>query len=165
MRKISLFLILFMIIFYGYGTPGNTTTLIDTLNKQFKKQTFPFNKITTIISIETKVDDLSGPTPKKTLFRTFQIHKKAVNTFIQNGWNTNSQFFIDTINVGKIELKIGEGMNLKFDKTLRLKAFVHQCDHPMKKYRGGDINEFFRNKVLKKAEECLKYNNQLQEGE
>ena len=53
-------------------------------------------------------------------------------------------------------------MNLKLKETLRLKAYVYQCDMPMHKYRGGSLDEFFKKDVLEKAEQCFTYNEKLQ---
>ena len=144
------------------GSSANATTYVSTLNKEFKTIAFPYDDITVTIHIETKLHYLKGNSKKKDIVRTLQIHEKAVSIFTQNGWNSNNQLLIDTVDVGKIQLEVGEGMNLKFEETLRLKAFVHQCDFPMTKYRGGDISKFFENTVLKKVEKCLTYNEKLQ---
>jgi len=41
-------------------------------------------------------------------------------------------------------LETGQGMNLKFEKTLRLKAFLSPCDNRMVKYWGGSVDKFFK---------------------
>ena len=141
---------------------ANATNLVDTLNKKFKKISFPYEEVTAKISIVTPVNYLKGNKKEFNALRALQIHEKLVSIFKQNGWMKENQVLTDVVDVGKIELEIGEGMSLKFDKTFRLKAFVHQCDSPMRKYRGGDINEFFTKKVMEKAEECFTYDEKLQ---
>ena len=44
---------------------------------------------------------------------------------------------------------------------MSLKAFVHQCDYPMRKYRGGDINELFK-RIVEKLEEYFTVDEKLQ---
>lgn len=161
MQKI-LSLSFILIICFLYGSQVHATTFVDTLHKKFKRSSFPYEEVTAIISIETKLHHLKGNDIKQDFFQVLQIHRKAVDIFTRNGWRTDGEFKIDTINAGKIELEVGEGLNLKLNKTLRLKAFVHQCDWPMKKYRGGDIDEFFRNSVLEKAEKCFTHDEKLQ---
>lgn len=41
-----------------------------------------------------------------------------------------AKLLINTIDAGKIELEIGEGVNLRFNETLWLKAFVHHVINP-----------------------------------
>ena len=149
-------------IFILWGQIATATTLVDTLNKKFKKIDFPYDEVTVQITITTKLYYLRGNRNQTDFFKTLRIHEKLVHIFRKNGWFPDNPLLTDVIDVGKIELEIGEGMNLKSKRLLRLKAFVHQCDHPRKKYRGGDINEFFENTVLKKAEKCFTYDEGLQ---
>lgn len=138
------------------------TTLVDTLTKRFKKIEFPHDEVTAVIHLETKVNYLRGNTKEQDVMRSMLVQEKAVDTFKQNGWRMDDQLQTGVIDAGKIEFEVGEGMTLKFDQTLRLKAYVHQCDSPMHKFRGGDINEFFTKQVLEKAEECFTYDEKLQ---
>ena len=85
-----------------------------------------------------------------------------VSTFMNSGWQTDDQLQIDPIDAGLIELKPEDGLNLEQKPRLHFKAFVYQCDQPMKKYRGENIDEFFRKKVLEKAEGCFTYEEKLQ---
>ena len=154
--------LLMLCLFIFSSSVASATDLVDTLNKKFKKISFPHEEVTAKITIVTPVIYLKGNKKEHDAFRALQVHEKLVSIFKQNGWEKDNQLLTDVIDAGEIELEIGEGMTLKFDKTFRLKAFVHQCDSPMTKYRGGDINEFFTKNVLEEAEECFTYEEKLQ---
>jgi hypothetical protein len=148
---------------FSVSAPGvQATTLTDTLTKKFKKIEFPHDEVIAVIHLKTKVNYLRGNAKEQDIMRSMLIQEKAVDTFKQAGWQVDDQLQTGTVDAGKIEFEVGEGMTLKFDQTLRLKAYVHQCDSPMHKYRGGDINEFFTKQVLEKAEECFTYDEKLQ---
>ncbi|MCF6267094.1 MAG: hypothetical protein L3J57_11175 [Desulfuromusa sp.] len=146
-------------------TPVNfasATTLVDSLNKQFKRFNYPHEPVTTRITLQTEIPEIVGDRTEDTVLLAYKAQAKLVSVFQNNGWQPEDTLLADVIDVGLIELKLGKGMNLKFKETLRIKVFVHQCDFPMHKYRGGNIEKFFAGQVLEKAEECFTADEKLQ---
>ena len=141
---------------------ASATTLSDTLNKRFKKISYPNDEVVASITLQTEIPDISGDRIKDSVLLAYKTQAKLVSIFKQNGWQKADMLLVDSIDAGVIELELGKGMNLKFKDTLRLKAYVYQCDMPMHKYRGGSIDEFFQKDVLEKAEECFTYDEKLQ---
>lgn len=139
----------------------SATTLVDSLNKHFKKISYPSDEVVVKITIQTEIPDIFGESKKESVLLAYRTQAKLVSVFQQNGWNDNP-LLINDIDAGIIELELGKGMNLKLKETLRLKAYVHQCDMPMHKYRGGSIDKFFEKEVLEKAEQCFTYDEKLQ---
>ena len=140
---------------------ADATTLVDTLNKTYKKSSFPHDTVQVRITIQTPITYLSGNNKSQDANRSLMVHEKLVDTFKSNGWSNEDKLLTNVLDAGIVELELGEGMSLQLDKTLRLKAFVHQCESPMFKYRGGDITEFF-NKIIEKSEYCFTYDEHLQ---
>ncbi|GEM_PF-5428022 len=141
---------------------ASATTLSDTLNKSFKKISYPNDEVVASITIQTEIPDISGHRIKDSVLLAYKTQAKLVSVFKQNGWHKADELLADSIDAGLIELELGKGMNLKFKETLRLKAYVYQCDMPMHKYRVGNIEKFFEKDVLEKAEECFTYDEKLQ---
>ena len=141
---------------------ASATTLSDTLKKRFKKISYPNDEVVASITLQTEIPDIPGDRIKDSVLLAYKTQAKLISVFKQNGWQEADTLLVDSIDAGLIELELGKGMNLKFKDTLRLKAYVHQCDMPMHKYRGGSIDEFFLKQVLEKAEECFTYDEKLQ---
>ena len=141
---------------------ASATTLVDTLNKRFKKISYPNDEIVASITLQTEIPDISGDHTEDSVLLAYKIQAMLVSVFKQNGWQAEDALLVDSINAGLIELELDKGMNLKLKETLRLKAFVHQCNMPMHKYRGGSLDEFFQKQVLGKAEQCFTYDEKLQ---
>jgi len=80
----------------------------------------------------------------------------------EKGWKPEDPMQVDIVDAGEIQLETGRGMDLKFKETLRLKAFLSPCDNRMVKYRGGSVDKFFKETVIKKTERCLTYEEHLQ---
>jgi len=133
--------------------------ITDTLVKQMEESNFPHEKKMVKIRIVTKVDYLRGNEKSEDFERARKIHEMLVRNLGKAKW-TKDKYATDDIDAGTIELEIGEGLTLDLEQSLRLKVFIHQCSEPMRKYRGGDINEFFA-KIIKESEECLTYDNNL----
>ena len=154
----SLCLITFLLLSVSIAS---ATTLVDSLNKHFKKIKYPNDEVVVKITIQTEIPDISGESTKDSVLLSYNTHAKLVSIFKQNGWN-DSLLLIDDIDVGLIELELDKGMTIKSKETIRLKAFVHQCDMPMFKYRGGSIDKFFQKQVVEKAEQCFTFDEKLQ---
>lgn len=153
---ICLCLILTTSVFAG------ATTLVDSLNKQFKTTSYPNEEVVVRITLQTEIPDIVGDRTEDSVLLAYKTQAKLVSVFKKNGWQPEDSLLADVIDVGLVELKLGKGTNLKFKETLRLKAFVYQCDFPMHKYRGGNIEKFFEGQVLEKAEECFTADDKLQ---
>ena len=82
--------------------------------------------------------------------------------FKSGGWQEDDQLQIDLLDAGLVELKIDDDMSFKGKERRRFKAHVYQCDMPMHKYRGGNLDKFFDQQVLEKAEQCFTYDEKLQ---
>ncbi len=141
---------------------AGATTLVDSLNKQFKRFDYPHETVTARITLQTEIPDIVGDQLKDSVLLAYKTQAKLVSVFKKSGWQLEDSLLADVLDAGLVELELGKGMNLKFKETLRLKAFVHQCDFPMRKYRGGSIEKFFEGQVLEKAEECFTAAEKLQ---
>jgi len=152
--------VIFLIVALTLWTiSASAMEISDTLTRQMEESNFPYEKKTVKIRIVTKVDYLRGNEKSEDFERARKIHEMLVRNFGKNKW-TKDKYAMDDIDAGIIELEIGEGLTLDLEQSLRLKVFIHQCSEPMRKYRGGDINEFF-GKIIKESEECLTYDNNL----
>ena len=149
-------------ILFLSACPVFATTLSDSLIKRFKTISYPEKEVVVRITLKTDVPKIEGDRIEDSVLLSYKVQSKLVSVFKKNGWNTDNPLQVDIINAGLIELELGKGMNLKFKDTLRLKAYVYQCDMPMHKYRGGNIEKFFEKQVLEKAEQCFTYDEKLQ---
>ena len=140
----------------------NATTLSDSLTKHFKTIDYPEKVVAARITLKTNIPQIEGDSVEDSVLFAYKTQSKLVSTFKNHGWQTDDPMQVDMIDAGVIELDLGKGMNLKFKDTLRLKAYIYQCDMPMHKYRGGSLDQFFEKDVLGKAEECFIYNEKLQ---
>ena len=138
------------------------TTLSDSLIKRFKTISYPNDKITVQITLQTEIPEISGDRTEDSVLLAYKTQAKLVSVFKKGGWRVDDPLQVDLIDAGVIELELGKGMNLKLKETLRLKAYVYQCDMPMHKYRGGNIESFFKKQVLEKAEQGFTYDEKLQ---
>ena len=156
--------LLFYVLLAGLFTPqfACATTLVDTLNKRFKTISYPEKEVTAQITLQTSIPEISGDRTEDSVLLAYKVQTKLVSIFKKNGWQADDPLLVDSIDAGLIELELGKGMNLKFKETLRLKAYVYQCDMPMHKYRGGKLDQFFEKDVLEKAEQCFTYDEKLQ---
>lgn len=142
---------------------AGATTLVDSLNKQFKRFDYPHETVTARITLQTEIPDIVGDRLEDSVLLAYKIQAKLVSVFKKNGWQPEDSLLTDVLDAGLVELEVDKGMNLKFGETLRLKAFVYQCDFPMRKYRGGSIEKFFEGQVLEKEEECFTADEKLRE--
>lgn len=142
--------------------PVFATTLSDSLIKHFKTIGYPEKEVTARITLKTDVPQIEGDRMEDSVLFAYKVQSKLVSVFKKNCWQADDPLQVEYIDAGVIELELGKGMNLKFKDTLRLKAYVYQCDMPMHKYRGGDIDKFFQKQVLEKAEQCFTYDEKLQ---
>ena len=131
--------------------------------RAFNKATsYPEKEIVARITLKTDIPQIEGDRAEDSVVFAYKIQAKLVAVFKKHGWQADDALEIDPIDAGVIELQLGKGMNLKFKETLRLKAYIYQCDTPMRKYRGGKIGKFFKKDVLEKAEQCFTYDEKLQ---
>ena len=156
--------LLFYILLVCLFAPQFTfaTTLSDSLIKRFKTISYPEKEVTAQITLQTEIPEISGDRIEDSVLLAYNTQAKLVSVFKKNGWQADDPLQVDMIDAGVIELELGKGMNLKRKETLRLKAYVYQCDMPMHKYRGGKIEKFFEKDVLEKAEQCFTYDEKLQ---
>ncbi len=145
-----------------FTCPAYSTTLIDSLVKSFKTIGYPENEVVARITFQTDIPQITGDRTEDSVLLAYKIQNKLVSTFLQNGWQTDDSLQVDIIDAGIIELELGKGMTLGLKETLRLKAYIHQCDPPMRKYRGGSLDEFFKKQVLETSERCFTYDEKLQ---
>jgi hypothetical protein len=148
------------LLFFCQTSVASATELTDTLTRGFKKIEHPQEEVVVKIAINTQLTHLSGNNKNQEVVQAYDIHKKLLYTLKQNGWADKPLALAD-VDVGKVEVELGEGMSMKMKKTFRMKAFIHQCDMPMRKYRGGDVDEFFK-KIVVDAEECFTHDEKLQ---
>jgi len=136
--------------------------LSSTLYKAILGVEYPYKEHNVRLEVVTRVDYQSGNKKSDDFNQARKIHEILVREYAKEGWNEDDLAMSD-IDAGKVDVVIEEGMNLHFENTLRIKAFVYQCgDFPMQKNRGGDIRAFFGKDVVKKSEECLTQNIGLQ---
>jgi len=151
----SVIAILGMILFALYfNTHVFATEVTDMMVKKFKDISFPHSEKIVRIQVETPVIYLPGKSKERDIIHTVQVHEKIVSVLGKNGWRQKDDLLTDYIDGGKLEVELAEGMNLKLETTQRLKLFLHMCDSPMRKYRGGDLDEFLV-KAIERAEYCL----------
>lgn len=154
MKKLIIIIFAVGCILCGIEMDANATSLVETMQKQFKKNDLFLETVIVKITVSTQVAYLKGNRRKNDFLRALKIHNNLIHVFKQNGWNKDRGFSENMVDGGLIELEIGEGMNLKFEEMLRLKAFIYPCESPMNKYRGGELGEFFK-KVVIRTEKCL----------
>jgi len=144
------------------AAPLFATTLSDSLIKRFKTIGYPEKEVIARITLKTEIPQINGDRVEDSVLLAYKIQAKLVSVFKKNSWKSDDPLQVDLIDAGEIELELGKGMNLKFKDTIRLKAYIYQCDTPMHKYRGGSIDKFFKKVVLEKAEQCFAYDEKLQ---
>ena len=149
-------------ILFLSACPVFATSLSDSLIKRFKTISYPEKEVIARITLKTEVPQIKGDRMEDSVLFAYKVQSKLVSVFKKNGWHTDDPLQVDPIDAGVIELELGKGMNLKFKETLRLKAYIYQCDMPMHKYRGGNLDKFLQKDVLEKAEECFTYDEKLQ---
>jgi len=155
-------LLLWTILFFT--TPSSATEIVDSLDKTFKTIGYPEEEVVVRIAIKTQLLEERGERLEDTYLQAMKVHRKLLSMMMKKGWEQEDPLLIDVIEVGDIQLVTGRGMNLKFQETLRLKAFLSPCDNYMVKYRGGSIDKFFKKTVIEKSEECFTYEEHLQGG-
>ncbi|MBM9514875.1 hypothetical protein [Desulfogranum marinum] len=133
---------------------SNATTLNDTLIKDFKEEHYPYEEVIATINLQTNLKYLQGNSQQQDFFRALKTHEKMVYHYLKNGWSRSNQLNINTINAGLVELVLNEGMTFQAKTTYRISAFIHICNKPHWKYRGGNIDEYFK-KVVSRTEKCL----------
>ncbi|MBV5340745.1 MAG: hypothetical protein J0665_14515 [Deltaproteobacteria bacterium] len=159
--KKTMFFVLLLVAVVAHEALANMN-LSSTLYKAIPSIEYPNNERNVRLEVVTKVDYQSGNRKSDDFDQARKIHEILVQEYAKAGWKEDDLAMSD-IDGGKVDLVIEEGMNLRFENTLRIKAFVYQCgDFPMQKYRGGDVRAFFSKDVVKKSEECITQNNGLQ---
>lgn len=160
MKKIMLMALIMIAVVSHESLAG--MNLSTKLHKVILEIEYPYNERDVRIEVVTRVDYQSGNRKSEDFDQARKIHEILVQEYAKAGWKED-ELAMNDIDAGKVELVIDEGMNLHFEKTLRMNAFLYQCgDWPMHKYRGEDIREFFDKEVVKKSEECFTQNNGLQ---
>ena len=69
--------------------------LVDSLNKKFKKISFPHEEVTAKITIVTPLLYHRGNKKGHDVLRTLQVQEKLVSIFKQNGWVKENQLLSD----------------------------------------------------------------------
>ena len=141
---------------------ANATTLVDTLNKRFKQADYPHNNVTIQITLQTHIADLPTGEIEDYLILAYRTQAKLVSVFKQNAWQTEDALLVESIDVGLVELELDPNRRYKGKDNLNLQVFVHACDPPNFRYRGGSLDEFFQKRILEKAEQCFTYDERLQ---
>ncbi len=160
MKKVTLIVVFLLAV--AVSSPAVwAMEITDTLSKDFKSTHYPFEEQTVRILIRSEIEYLRGNKKEYDELRTIRMQQKVVSVFKQNGWRKDDPLLVETIGGGLVEIVIGEGTDLKLRKTNRLSLFLNMCDHPKRKYRGGDLNEFL-NRIIEEAEDCLTYEYRLQ---
>jgi len=144
-----------------FCSPAIGMEVTDTLNKNFKSINYPNEEKSVTIRIKTVIEYLKGNKQEHDELQAIRIQQKVVSVFKQNGWHNDDQLLTENIDGGLIEIVPDEGMDMSLKKTNRLSIFLHMCDQPKKKYRGGDLNEYL-NQIIEDTEYCLTYDNRLQ---
>jgi len=139
----------------------NYVAVYNTLNKKFKSISYPYEEKSVRINIKIEMEYLKGNKKEYDELQAIKMQQKVVSVFKQNGWCNDDPLLTESIDGGLVEIVTGEGMDMSFEKTDRLSIFIHMCDQPKKKYRGGELNEYL-NQVIEDAEYCLTYDNRLQ---
>jgi len=140
----------------------SATEIVDTLDKTFKTISYPEEEVIVRIAIRTQVYEERGDRIEDTWLQSMKVHRKLLSMMEKKGWKPEDPMQVDVVDAGEIHLETGRGMNLKFEETLRLKAFLSPCDNRMVKYRGGSVDKFFKKTVIRKTERCLTYEEHLQ---
>lgn len=138
------------------------TTLTDTLIKRFKTDGYPEKEVHARITLKTQIPDIEGDQVEASVLLAYRTQAKLVTVFKTAGWGSNDPMLVDTLDAGVVELELDKGMNLKLKETLRLKAYVYQCEFPERKYRGGSLEKFLEKDVMEKAEVCFVRDEKLQ---
>ncbi len=141
---------------------ASATTLSDTLIKTFKTAEFEPKEVVAKITLSTDIPQSQTGNPQEAVIRAYKLQAKMASVFKKAGWQEDDQLQVDPLDAGLIELKIDEGMTLGGNNRTRFKAYLYQCDRPMKKYRGENLDGFFNKKVLDTAESCFIYKEKLQ---
>lgn len=144
------------------AAPATATTLVDSLQKRFKKLDYPNEDVTVRITLQTHLSDKVGNQTDESVLLVYRTHAKLVSVFRNNGWTGDDPLRIDGIDVGVIDLIPGPLGHGNHKGNLRLQAYVYACDPPDFKYRGGSLDAFFQKQLLEKAEQCFTYDEQLQ---
>ena len=144
-----------------FGASAMAMEITDTLNKKFKSLNYPYEEETVRLRIKTEMKYLKGNKKEYDELRAIKMQQKVVRVFKQNGWCKDDPLLIESIDGGLVEIVPGEGMDMKFKKTNRLSIFIHMCNFPKRKYRGGDLDEYL-NQIIEDAEKCLTSDNKLQ---
>jgi hypothetical protein len=162
MRKLACFLVVALMAVTSGLARAEDIDLSSTLHKTFKEQAFPHNYRSVGIKIVTKADYLAGNRESADFERARKVHKLLIGEYKKAGWKED-KLAVDDIVSKDVELAIDEGLSLNFEQTLRMKAYLQQCSAPMRKYRGGNIGEFFAKEVVAESEYCVTYDNVLEQ--
>lgn len=156
--------LLAVVLFVGLTGPAwaEDIDLSTTLHKNFKEQAFPHNYRSVGIRIVTKADYLAGNRESADFERARKVHKMLIGEYKKAGWKED-KLAVDDIVSKDVEVAIDEGLGLNFEETLRMKAYLQQCSAPMRKYRGGNVGEFFAKEVVAESEYCVTYDNVLEQ--
>jgi len=162
MRKLIFLLTLMFAFVFDNVAMAEDVNLFTSLHKTFRATAYPREYKMVGIKIVTRADHLPGNRESAEFERARKIHKMLVFAFNRIGWKEDA-LATDDIVSKDVEVVIGEGLSFDTGATLRLKAFNQQCSAPMKKYRGGDLNDFFSVEVVAEAEYCVSYDNRLEQ--
>lgn len=147
-------------LFIAHAQAG--TLLTDTLYKDIEEANRPFRPRKVKIEVVTVLDGASDSRTDREAFEVARkVHENAVREFNKNGWHED-RLAVEDVDAGRVEIMIGQGMNLKLKETLRIQTMIRQCGGRGNRiYRGGDVGEYFRKEVALEAEDCLARKNGL----
>jgi len=155
--------LLAVLLLLAAAAPCRATDLVDVLRKHFKEQVFPFRERVVEIRVRTPVRYLDGNRRRDDALCTLAVHERLLRVLGRNGWRPveDREPMPEPLDGGVLEMEVGEGADLRLRRTLRIKTFLHMCERPLRKYRGGDLDAYFQ-RVVERAEECLTYDYRLQ---
>ncbi len=159
-KKLAVVFLMILAVVLSVGSASAKMELVTPVYKVYKTLDFPHDIKIVMISVVTRVDYLRGNEKASDFERARQLHTLLVSEYKKTGWN-EEDFTVEDLDVGNVEMVITEGLSLKWEKTLRMKVFLYMCKNPMKKYRGEDVKEFFKNKVVSKSVEAFTHDYRL----
>lgn len=161
MRRNVRMLVAFIMVL-RIATVSGATSLVDTFDKKFRTLGFPEAVIVVRLRVESALPRDSRPSGTEGIGAALRVHDLLNQLLLANDWSPLDPWLSGTIDGGRIRLETKEGMDLRLQDTLRLRVFLDQCDPSLVKYRGEHVDDFFRKKVIERAEACMTWEHRLQ---
>ena len=136
-------------------------TLSQSLLKTFKSSHYPYPEQLVEIEISTTIPQLPGKNRQQNYLQAAKVHDKIVHHFQKNSWRPKQKFDLSDIQTKGVAIEMEEGMNLRMKRTFRLFLYLNMCEHPRRKFRGDNIEEFLQSAV-EDSENCLANVHELQ---